>query len=102
MKFSFCPEAAVPEIPYVQDVLYALRLSESDFYYGFCATNHSTYVHNVHLVAAAVAHDVLNMEQGSEEKARRIIAKKILEMCPEEVPRDFDNAVLGAEQLLAT
>lgn len=42
----YCRFAVVPEIPYAQDVLYALRLSEEEKCYTFCVCNHATYVVN--------------------------------------------------------
>jgi len=55
MKFNYSMEACFPQIPRVQDVLYALRLSEDDhegYYKGAC--NWPTYVSAVHKVAALI------------------------------------------------
>ncbi|MDF1497149.1 MAG: hypothetical protein P1P90_03755 [Patescibacteria group bacterium] len=82
--FSFSPDACVPEIPTAQDVLYALKLSDKDDKYNFCAANHSTYVHNVHLASAAVAYAVFDMDPYDEEQAKRIIADAIVQLCPAE------------------
>jgi len=81
IHFTHCRNAGVPEIPYVQDVLYALRLSRDEHAYTFSVSNHSTYVVNVCLAAAAVGHDVLNMDRYDEAEARKIIAQTILDLC---------------------
>ncbi len=82
--FDYCPNACVPEIPRVQDVLYALHAVKEDEVYNFCLSNHITYVRNVHMVAATVAYDVLGMERYDEQKARKIIAGAIFQLCPDE------------------
>ncbi|MBD3281932.1 hypothetical protein GF391_04275 [Candidatus Uhrbacteria bacterium] len=84
IKLHFCPDACVPEIPRVQDVLYALQLVEKDECYRFGLGNHITYVRNVHIVASAVSYDVLGMERYDEREARRIIAGTIFQLCPDE------------------
>lgn len=82
--FDYCPDACVPEIPYVQDVLFALTLAKEDECYRFCTCNHITYVRNVHMVASAVAYDVLGMERYHEQEARKIIAGAIYQLCPDD------------------
>ncbi len=82
--FDYCPDACVPEIPYVQDVLFALTLAKEDKCYRFCTCNHITYVRNVHMVASAVAYDVLGMENYDRVRARKIIARAIVVLCPDE------------------
>jgi hypothetical protein len=83
IRFDHCCSAVVPEIPHVQDVLYAMRLSDEQECYEFCVGNHSTYVVNVGIVIAAVGYRVLGMERYSEVTARTIIARAIIDLCPE-------------------
>lgn len=96
---SYCQYAAVPEIPDVQDVLYALRLAEANRSYEFCLGNHPTYVMNVHLVAAKLASEVqiaAMLHQQGEAAARRYIAGKIVDLCPPEAKCLFVSAYVRA------
>lgn len=99
---SFCQDAAAPEIPDVQDVLYALRLAEADRSYEFCLRNHMTYVMNVHLVAAKLASEVqiaAMLHQQGEATTRRYIAGKIVDLCPPEAKCLFVSAYVRAMRL---
>jgi hypothetical protein len=102
IHFLHCRFAAVPEIPYVQDVLYALRLTDTQEYYDFCVSNHATYVINVGLVIAAVAGEVLTMERYDEAEARKMIARAILELTAERDKCLFNSAVIKAAQEAGT
>ena len=100
--FSFCPDAAVPEIPDVQDVLYVLRLAEADRSYEFCLRNHTTYVMNVHLVAAKLASEVqiaATLHQQGEAAMRRCIAGMIVDLCPPQAKCLFLSAYVRAMQV---
>ncbi len=81
---DYCRNAVVPQIPVVADVLHVLGFGADDEYYRFCVANVSTYVVNVHLVAAGAAHKVLNMEKFNLDTAKVDIAWAILELCPPE------------------
>lgn len=94
--FSHCRDAGVPEIPYIQDVLYVLEISADQHAYTFGVRNHSTYIVNVCLAAAAVGHDVLNMEKYDEIKARKIVARAILDLCTNEDRCLFNPSVCEA------
>ena len=92
-------DAVVPEIPYTQDVLFALRLSEQEKSYTFCVGNHSIYVVNVALVIAAVGNDVLCMApRYNEAKARKIIAQAILDLTAPEDTCLFNEALAEATE----
>lgn len=88
----------VPEIPRIQDVLYALRLSDEEEYYSFGLGNHQVYNANVHLVAAAVGFEV-TFGPKSDEEIRRIIAQAIVDLCPEHVRCLFQGACVDARQV---
>lgn len=96
IRFDFCRFAVVPEIPHVQDVIYALRLSEEEKKYRFCLQNHITYIANVHLVATAV---IGSMQFAVESKMRQIIAQAIIELCPDEARCLFNSAFVEAKEL---
>lgn len=96
--FDYCRNAVVPEIPYVQDVLFALRLSAEQRYYDFCASNHATYVVNIALVIAAVGHKVLCMERYDKAEARKIIAQTILDLTAPQDKCLFNNALTEAAE----
>ena len=97
IRFDYCPDAVVPEIPYVQDVLYAMQLSDEQKNYDFCHGNHATYIVNVGLVIAAAGYQVLCMGLYNEVKARSIIAKTIVDLCPEEAKCFFNSAFVEAK-----
>jgi len=97
--FDFCPDAVVPEIPKVQDVLFAMRLVETDESYIFARDNHSTYVVNVGLVIAAVGHKVLGIRWDEEITRRQVIAKAIVELCPSEARCLFNSAYVDAKRI---
>ncbi|MFA6447191.1 MAG: hypothetical protein WCW31_02940 [Patescibacteria group bacterium] len=82
IRFSYCIDCGVREIPSVQDVLYALHFSDRQEYYSFSLGNHTPYVENVHLVAASLDVGALLPYDGFT--AREFIARAILELCPEE------------------
>ncbi|HWQ99730.1 MAG TPA: hypothetical protein VN397_02680 [Candidatus Methylomirabilis sp.] len=88
----------VPEMPRVTDVLFALRLSDEELYYSFCLANHQVYIANVHLVAAAIGFEVTS-EQRDFMEVCRIIARAILDLCPEHVRCLFDSGYVQAKRL---
>lgn len=95
--FSYHSDALATEIPRVADVLYVLRLSyENEEYYS----NHEVYVANVHLVAAAICHEVTFMQPYDKALARRIIAVAIVDLCPNEA-RCLLNSAFAEAKLLA-
>lgn len=100
IRFDFCPDAVVPEIPYVEDVLFALRRTNEQKYYDFCVSNHRTYIVNVGLVIAAVSYAIFAAERYDEAEARRIIARAILELCPEEAKCLFNSAYVEAKKIV--
>jgi hypothetical protein len=100
VRFDHSRFAVVPEIPYVQDVLYALRLSDAQKYYDICLANHPTYVVNVGLVIAATGYAVLCMERFDESEARKIIAQAILELTRPEDRCLFNPALIEAEEAI--
>lgn len=100
IRFDFCPNAVAPEIPYVQDVLFALRLTDEQKNYDFCAANHVAYIVNVALVVAAVGYGVLCMEPYDQAEAKKIIARAIIELCPEEAKCLFQSAYMEAKRIV--
>jgi len=98
VQFSYCVHACVPEIPYVQDVLYVLLQSDEEEYYSFCTANHPPYIENIGLVVAAIATKVLNLRPYDEEKVHKIVAEAIIELCPEEAACLFNHAFFKAKE----
>lgn len=97
VRFDHCRFAVVPEIPYVQDVLYAMHMSVEQKNFDFCRDNHATYIVNVGLVVAAVSYEVLCMEpRYVEATARKIIAQAILDLTAPEDKCLFNNALTEA------
>lgn len=96
ITFTHSRYAGVPEIPHVQDVLYALRLSEQQRHFNFCLSNHPTYIENVGLVIAAIAGSVLTAPDESE--ARKIIARAILDLTADKDKCLFNSAVTDASE----
>ena len=103
VRFSYCRYAVLPQIPYVQDVLYILQLSgEKDarnYYSPEGAANWATYIENVLLVAVAVAPRVLGMERYDDAEAKKIIAEAIMGLCPPEAKCLFNNAFVTAQEI---
>lgn len=100
IRLDYSPNAMVPEIPYIEDVLYVLNLNHDDKYYRLCMSNHSTYIANVALVVAAISDEVLNMELYDEKLARRMIAKAIIDLCPDNARCLFNQAFAEAKKEL--
>lgn len=82
-RFSYVMDCVMPQIPRVQDVLYALHLSDKCEEYEFMLNNHEPYVTNVHLVAAAMC-TALCERPRDEQDMRKMIAKAIIVLCPDE------------------
>ena len=100
IRFDFCPNAVAPEIPYVEDVLFALRLTDEQKYYDFCVANHRTYIVNVGLVIAAVGYAVFDRDNFNEAESRKAIARAIIELCPEEAKCFFRSAYMEAKRIV--
>lgn len=102
--FSYSRFAVFPQIPYVQDVLYALQLSDKKHERGYYgpegAGNWATYIENLMLVAAAVASKVLYTERYDKAKARKVIAEAIMELCPAQAKCLFNSAFVAAQEEL--
>ncbi len=99
IHFDFCPNAVAPEIPYVQDVLFALRLTDEQKCFDFCVANHRTYIVNVGLVIAAVGYAIFDREHYNEAESRKAIARAIIDLCPEEAKCLFRSAYVEAKQI---
>ncbi|MHB8830761.1 MAG: hypothetical protein ACYC44_01445 [Patescibacteria group bacterium] len=82
-RFSYCMDCVMPQIPRVQDVLYALHLSDKCEEYEFMLSNHEPYVTNVHLVAATMC-TALCERPRDEQVMRKMIAQAIVSLCPDE------------------
>lgn len=98
VRMSYTREALTPQVPLAQDVLYALRLIDTDEQYEFCRANSEIYVSNCHLVAAAVSviitltcYQVENetadrtFHKLNEARARSVIAQAIIDLLPSTV-----------------
>lgn len=97
VRFVYSIYAVVPEIPIVIDVLFALRLSDEQKYYWFASANHETYISNVHLAAAAVGTSIYLMRpQVDKDKARKMIARAIVDLCPPKAACLFNHAYTKA------
>ena len=99
IRMSYCECCMMPEIPEVQDVLYALQLSKEQAYYDVCLANHEVYIANVYLVAAAIGFDATTMRPYDEPAARKLIAQAIVELCPDHARCLFVHAYVAAKQL---
>jgi hypothetical protein len=95
-RFSYCSNAMVPKIPSAQDVLFALRLSKQEDVYSFCRGNHEVYVDNVQLVVDKIGAMVKSVWP-NEVKAKQVIAKAIVDLCPEEARCLFNTAYVEAK-----
>lgn len=100
IHFDFCLNAVVPEIPYVQDVLFALRLTDEQKYFDFCVANCRTYIVNMGLVIAAVGYAIFDKDHYNETESRKAIARAILDLCPEEAKCLFRSAYVEARKIV--
>lgn len=100
IHFDFCPNAVVPEIPYVEDVLFALRLTDEQKCFDFCVENHRTYIVNIGLLIAAVGYAIFDKEHYNETESRKAIARAIIELCPEEAKCFFRSAYVEAKKIV--
>ena len=82
-RLSYCMDCVSPQIPHVQDVLYALHMSDWQVCYDFTFNNHEPYVTNVHLVAAAMC-TALCERPRDEQKIRKLVGQTIVDLCPDE------------------
>ena len=102
IRFSYSRAATFPQIPYVQDVFFVLQLSDKKDernYYSSASANWPEYIENLMLLAAAVAPMVLVPEghyNGAE--ARKVIARAIMDLCPDEAKCLFNHAFVEAKK----
>lgn len=97
--YAYYGDATVPEIPYVQDVLYVFRLSDKDVRYEFGLEHHPPYVCNVIMTAARVADRLFRLDEREDMARQELIAEAIIELCPEEARCLFNPAYSEAYRL---
>lgn len=82
LRLEFDQDSRLPQIPYAQDVLYAMHVADEDNCYRICLFRHTTYISNTLLVASAVAHEVAGTEPISRAEALKAVARVIIDPCP--------------------
>lgn len=93
VRLFYSGDPSVIEIPSVQDILFALQLSEvQENKFG-----DEIYLDNVNLVVAAVGAEVKVMKPYDEASARRIIAKAIIDLCAYGARCLFNSAYVDAK-----
>ena len=98
--FIFNHHDDVPQIPRLQDVLYVLELSQRQEYYSICYQNNDvSYLMNIRIVVEAVGNKVKALWPSDDAEARRIIARSIIDLCPEEARCLFREAFISAKRL---
>lgn len=95
-RYAYFGDATVPEIPYVQDVLYVFHLSDKDERYEFGLEHHPPYVCNVIMTAARVAERLFRIDEREEAARQKLIAEEIIKLCPEEARCLFNPAYSDA------
>ncbi len=78
VQLFYSGDPSALEIPAVEDVLFALRLSEMQEN----LSSDEIYADNVNLVVAAIGAEVATMKPYNEALVRKIIAKVIVDLCP--------------------
>ncbi len=96
VRYTYFGDSTVPEIPAVQDVLYALRLSDHDARYEFALEHHPPYIFNVMLTAAKVADRLFKLNDQDDAARDKLIAETIIDLCPEEARCLFNQAYSNA------
>jgi len=99
--FDFNRYADVPQIPRVNDVLYALELSSLVEYYNVCKERKDThYRSNVAMVIKAVGNKVSDLWSSDRlMEATEIVARTIVDMCPEDAACLRREAYINAKIL---
>lgn len=82
LRLKYDPESRIPQIPYAEDVLYAMHLSDKDKYYNICLPRHDTYVANTLLAAACAASEVIGPKVTSRAEMLKAVAQVITSLCP--------------------
>lgn len=90
--------AVLPEIPRVADVMRALQKTEQEEAFDASRTSPSTYSLNVMLVAEAVRSDVAYFPGIEGQDAEWLIARAIIELCPEEARCLLVGAYVAAKR----
>ncbi len=96
MFYAYYGDATVPEIPYVQDVLYVFRLSDKEARYEFGLEHHPPYISNVLMTAARVADRLFRLDERDDAARKKLIAETVIELCPEEARCLFNPAYAEA------
>jgi len=103
IRFDYCEYAVYPQIPCIQDVLYALQFSDRKddrgYYCPEGAANWGEYISNLMLASAAVADELLTGRY-DEAEAKKLIAETILELCPDEAKCLFNGEYVDAKKLV--
>lgn len=79
---KYDPESRIPQIPFAQDVIYAMHLSDKDKYYNICLPRHATYVANTLLAAACAASEIIGPKIIGRPEMLKAIAQVIIALCP--------------------
>ena len=93
IHLAYDASTSAPQIPHVQDVLYALRLSEKHVAYHIVTVRQATYLNNVFLVATAIVSDVGSMRTMPLLELKSVVARAILILSPAEA-----NMTIGFEE----
>lgn len=83
LRLAYDQDSPIPQIPYVQDVLYIIHLSGEEKFYEICLFRHPTYIANTLLVAAAVAHEITGPVPVNRPEMLKAVARTIMDLCPE-------------------
>jgi len=98
--FTYTMAAMFPQIPYVQDVLYVLQLSDKKDERGYYSpagnANFGEYIRNLMLAAFWATNTNEALSRYPDKWVRHLVAKAIIELCPPEAKCLFNPAFLIA------
>ena len=98
--FIYSPNTINRQIPSVNDVLDALWFAEEKENDPLSQKDREVYINrNVYLAALAASFEVRGM-RSSEEELERIIARTIIDLCPEKARCHSDSAYVEAKRLV--
>lgn len=84
LRLKYDENSRIPQIPYAQDVLYVMQLSNEEIHYSICLPRHASYVANTLLVAACVATEIIHPKAINRSDMFKAIARVIVSLCPEQ------------------
>lgn len=95
-EFAFCADLAPPQIPFVEDVLYAMRETNQPRFFHMAKRDSPTYIANIGLVMVEAAEEFRKVRPSGTPSLETAISRLIYNMCPDEARCLFVPAYVEA------